>query len=162
MKQLYGRCMRQNIRDTILFVFDRSMRSANNESSRAKNMFNADLFPDVLLENDTVLLENNTPVPRNKQAFLGNMHNGHHLINVLSAHQGQSGVIDATCECDADIVIFLNGFDILRQDEASGHPRPTPICYECNTHRIIETKQHMIIASDALQQAVILCRCLNE
>ena len=101
MKQLYGRFMRQNIRDTILFVFDRSMRSANNESSRAKTMFNADLFPDVLLEN-------NTPVPRNKQAFLGNMHNGHHLINVLSAHQGQSGVVDATGECDADVVIFLN------------------------------------------------------
>ena len=54
-----------------------------------------------------LILEDNTPVPGNMQAFIGNMANKQYLIGMLSAHLEHAGVaiIHAEKEWVADVVI---------------------------------------------------------
>ena len=97
-----------------------------------------------------VVLEGSTPVPGNKQAFLGNMVNKQHMICMLSAHLEQAGlaVILAAEEVDADVVIVRKAIELGEHDDVVIIADDTGIIVLLVYHRhmshqfYMETKQH--------------------
>ena len=84
----------------VCVVFDSYDRQITKAPEQKRRRLNTGSYTDVVLEGST-------PVPRNKQAFLGNMVNKQHMIYMLSAHLEQAGVavFFAAEEGGADVVI---------------------------------------------------------
>ena len=84
----------------VCVVFDCYDQQTTKAPEQKRRRLKTGSYPDVVLED-------NTSVPGNTEAFLGNMANKQHLICMLSAHLEHGGimVIHASEERDADVII---------------------------------------------------------
>ena len=76
----------------VCVVFDSYDRQTTKAPEQKRRRLKTGSYPDVVLEGST-------PVPGNKQAFIGNMINKQHMICMLSAHLEWAGVAGILARC---------------------------------------------------------------
>ena len=144
----------------VCIVFDCYDRQTTKAPEQKRRRLKTGSYPDVVLEDST-------PVPGNKEAFLGNMANKQHLICMLSAHLEHGGVavIHAAEEGDADVVIVRKAIELGEHEDVVVIADDTDILvllmYQAHSsHQLYMETKHHTIAIDTAQQAlgVDVCR----
>ena len=146
----------------VCVVFDCYDQLTTKAPEQKRRRLKTGSYPDVVLED-------NTPVPGNKEAFLGNMANTQHLICMLSAHLEHGGVvvIHAAEEGGADVAIVHKAIELVEHEDVVIIAYDTDILvlvvyHAHSSHQFyMETKHHTIAIDTALQALCVgVCRSL--
>ena len=133
-------------------IFDNYDVTSTKDPEQKRRRLHQTLFPDVKVEN-------RTPVPPNKAAFLSNKKNKQSLINLLESHLTKAGVNvkQVSDEGDADVLMVRKTLDLAKEEIAVlVVADDTDILilllhHAENTNDIyLATKQHVVSTSTAM------------